>query len=124
MNPPVEPKKDEEKVDTKAKASKEPAKKSKAPAKKVVAKSKAVKSSKTSVKAEKPAPKKAAKLASKDQDVSIELQYAGKAIPYTDIIDKAKEISGNKGSDLKIYIKPEENRVYYVSGDSVGSFEI
>ena len=54
---------------------------------------------------------------------NIELQYAGKAIPYDEIVKKAKEATGGR-DNINIYVKPEENRVYYVSGDSVGSFEI
>ncbi len=54
---------------------------------------------------------------------TIEFQYSGKAVSLSDIIDRAKEICG-KTDNLNIYVKPEENRVYYVSGDSVGSFEI
>ncbi len=54
--------------------------------------------------------------------ITAELQYSGKAIPISDIIDRAKEACGN--GDVNIYIKPEENRVYYVSGDTIGSFEI
>ena len=56
--------------------------------------------------------------------INIELQYAGKAIPYADIVEKAKAAVGKKSADLNIYIKPEENRVYYVAGSNVGSFEI
>ena len=55
--------------------------------------------------------------------ITAELQYSGKAIPISEIYSRAKEACGND-SDIKIYIKPEENRVYYVSGDSSGSFEI
>ena len=54
--------------------------------------------------------------------ITAELQYSGKAIPISDIIDRAKEACGN--GDVNIYIKPEESRVYYVSGDVIGSFEI
>ncbi len=59
---------------------------------------------------------------SKEAYSTIELQFAGKAIPYQDIVEKARELSGEK--DVMIYIKPEENRVYYVDGDISGSFEI
>ena len=55
------------------------------------------------------------------ESISIEFQYAGKAVSLSEIIDKAKEACGGKAD---LYIKPEENRVYYVSGDSAGSFEI
>ena len=55
--------------------------------------------------------------------ITAELQYSGKAMPISEIYARAREVCGND-SDIKIYIKPEENRVYYVSGDSSGSFEI
>ncbi len=56
--------------------------------------------------------------------INVELQYAGKAIPLSDIIEKAKEVSGNSAGKLDIYIKHEENKVYYVSGNSTGNFGI
>ncbi|HAG68417.1 MAG TPA: hypothetical protein DCL38_00420 [Lachnospiraceae bacterium] len=55
---------------------------------------------------------------------SVELQYAGKAIPMSDIVSRAKEAIGNKAGKLDLYIKTEENRVYYVCDGNVGSFEI
>ena len=55
--------------------------------------------------------------------ITAELQYSGKAMPISEIYARAREVCGND-SDIKIYIKPEENRVYYVYGDSAGSFEI
>ena len=54
--------------------------------------------------------------------ITAKLQYAGKAIPISDIFTRAKDACGN--GDVNIYIKPEESRVYYVSGDVIGSFEI
>ena len=57
-------------------------------------------------------------------EINIELQYAGKSIAYTELIDRAKEISGSDGTGLNIYIKPEENRVYFVVNGQPGSFEI
>ena len=74
------------------------------------------------IEAKSPAEKVAEKPARKST-ITAELQYSGKAIPISDIIDRAKEACGND-SYIKIYIKPEENRVYYVSGDTIGSFEI
>ncbi len=53
---------------------------------------------------------------------NIELQYLGKAIPYSEIVERARKESGAKG-ELNIYIKPEEDRVYYVAGDSVGALK-
>ena len=67
---------------------------------------------------EKPARKSATR---KSPDFNIELQYAGKAVSLSEIIDKAKEACGDKAD---LYIKPEENRVYFVSDGEVGSFEI
>ena len=61
-------------------------------------------------------------LADPKHTITAELQYSGKAIPISDIIDRAKEACGN--GDVNIYIKPEENRVYFVSDGEVGSFEI
>ncbi len=116
MNLPVDPAAEDTKTVTKksAKADK------KAPAKKSSAKA-ATKKAKPK-RAEKPAvTEKEAKVPA--SDVEIELQYAGKAIPYSEIVDKARKEAGSNKT-LKIYIKPEENRVYYVAGDDVGSFEI
>ena len=73
------------------------------------------------IEAKSPAEKVTEKPARKST-ITAELQYSGKAIPISDIIDRAKEACGN--GDVNIYIKPEENRVYYVSGDTIGSFEI
>ena len=79
------------------------------------------------VEPKKPAPKKDTpqkETAKKTSDIHAELQYAGKAIPISEIFDRAKEACGNKAGKLDLYIKPEENRVYYVSEGNVGSFEI
>ena len=64
------------------------------------------------------------KAEAKSSEINIELQYAGKAIPYTEIIERARAAAGKKSENLNIYIKPEENRAYYVAGSNVGSFEI
>ena len=55
--------------------------------------------------------------------VNIEIQYAGKSVLYSDILDRVKELTGGK-EDIHIYIKPEDDRVYYVSGKVSGSFGI
>ncbi|MBQ7259923.1 MAG: hypothetical protein IJR19_01060, partial [Lachnospiraceae bacterium] len=47
--------------------------------------------------------------------VNIEIQYAGKTVLYSDILDRVKELTGWK-EDIRIYIKPEDDRVYYVAG--------
>ena len=59
-----------------------------------------------------------------NNDVFFELQYAGKAISYTEIVSRAIQACGGKSGKLNIYVKPEENRVYVVSDGNEGSFEI
>ena len=56
--------------------------------------------------------------------VFFEIQYAGKAISYTDIVERARKACGVETGKLDIYVKPEENRVYYVIDGHDGSFEI
>ncbi len=68
--------------------------------------------------------KESAKEAKALPPVNIELQYAGKNISYEDIIERAKSASGTDGEGMDIYIKPEEDRVYYVVKGMPGSFEI
>ena len=60
----------------------------------------------------------------KPEPVIVEFQYSKEAITLSEIIERAKKACGNKAGTLNIYIKPEENRVYFASGDSAGSFEI
>ena len=60
----------------------------------------------------------------KSEPVIVEFQYGKEAITLSEIIERAKKACGNKAGTLNIYIKPEENRVYFASGDSAGSFEI
>lgn len=62
----------------------------------------------------------------------IELQYGDKDISYDEIVKNAKNYLtkelGMSAADLKsldLYVKPEENRVYYVAnGKDAGSFEL
>ena len=90
-----------------------------APAKKAVAPKK-----------EEPAKKEAAvKAVTK---VSVNLQFAGKEYKAEDFEKMAKDVwqydLGKKAADLKsvdLYVKPEENKVYYVmNGDVTGDFDI
>ena len=60
--------------------------------------------------------------------VSVNLQFAGKEYKAEDFEKMAKDVwqydLGNKAADLKsvdLYVKPEENKVYYVmNGDVTG----
>ncbi len=104
----------------KAEAKKKPAKK--ADAGKKTAKKKEAKTDKEAPAKKEPVAAEAPKAAA--PSVHIELQYAGKNISYDELIDRAKNESGSDGSDISIYIKPEEDRVYYVVNGVPGSFEI
>ncbi len=62
---------------------------------------------------------------------NVYVEFYGEQINQADIIAEAKKIwidSGKKEADLnkiEVYIKPEDDRVYYVfNGDESGSFPI
>ena len=99
-------------------------------AKKAVEEKKAVPPKKETAKKAAPAKKEATvKAATK---VSVNLQFAGKEYKAEDFEKMAKDVwqydLGNKAADLKsvdLYVKPEENKVYYVmNGDVTGDFDI
>ena len=91
----------------------------KAPAKKAAAKKTAAK---------KPAAKTAEKkTAAKKTAVSenVFVQYLGSEINSADLIAKAKKASGVKSpKTVNVYVKPEENKVYYVVDNNAGSFDL
>ena len=75
--------------------------------------------------------KKAVKRATTRTATTVTLQYSGKNYSTDALVKSAKDIwkydLGRKVGDLKnidLYVKPEENRVYYVMNDEIGSFEI
>lgn len=79
----------------------------------------------------KPAAKKTtAKKAAEKKEVNTEVyvQFAGKELCTKDAVEKVKAAwteAGNKEEDLKdikLYIKPEDNGVYYVINDDVKGF--
>jgi hypothetical protein len=58
------------------------------------------------------------------------VEFAGKQVKRDDLVNTAKKIwtdAGNKAADLKsldLYLKPEDNAVYYVFNNTEsGSFE-
>ena len=51
--------------------------------------------------------------------LQVELQYGSAAVNLDTVLAKAREV----GAD-SIYIKPEENTVYYVAGESNGCFPL
>ena len=52
---------------------------------------------------------------------TIEFQFAGKAVSLSDIIDQVKKACLNKARNIDIYVKPNDNRVYYESEGFAGS---
>ena len=94
---------------------------------KAAAAPKATAAKKTSTKTAAKAPAKAATL-----KTSLRVQYQDKDISVDDFIKTAKATwtkdTGKKLADLKsldLYVKPEEDRVYYVAnGDGFGSFPL
>ena len=119
----------EVKAPEKAAEKKAPAKKS---TKKTTKKAAAPKKAAAKKPAEKKAaaPKKAAekKTAAKKTAASekVYVQYRGSEITSADLIAKAKKDSGVKSpKTVNVYVKPEENKVYYVVDDNnVGSFDL
>lgn len=73
----------------------------------------------------KPAAKKAA------EKCSLQIQYGGKSYSQEDLIRIAKDVwkydlkrKAGELSDIELYVKPEENKVYYVMNGEAGSFDI
>lgn len=58
------------------------------------------------------------------------LQFSGLEVCIADVIEKAKSLwkeehAGQEPDSISVYIKPEENRVYYVANDTDnGDFEM
>ena len=78
----------------------------------------------------KKAVKKTTSRSAKAPKSAVILQYAGKEIDYSALVKKATQLSKKalkvQPKDIKIYVKPEENMVYYVAngGEEIGSFAI
>lgn len=117
---PAEAKVEEKKVEAKKAVEEKKA----APAKKAAAPKKET--------AKKAAPAKKEAAVKAVTKVSVNLQFAGKEYKAEDFEKMAKDVwqydLGKKAADLKsvdLYVKPEENKVYYVmNGDVTGDFDI
>lgn len=48
----------------------------------------------------------------------------GKTVAYSTLVKKIEAITGQPQTEARIYVKPLEGRVYYVSGDLIGSISI
>ncbi len=72
----------------------------------------------------KKAPAKRATAAKKAAE-NIVIQQGGAEISTAELVEKAKAESGVKvPKSVNIYVKPEENMVYYVVDDKKGSFSL
>lgn len=116
---PVEPKA----VEAKAAEKKTTAKKETATAKKTTAK-------KTTTKKESTTPKKTTAKKAVEPSVSYVLQYSGKEVVSSDVLETVKKIWVEKFQGkleeiktIELYIKPEENKAYFVvNGLSNGDY--
>ena len=102
-------------------------------AKTTAAKTAAKKEEVKEVKEVKETPAKApAKAAAKEAKVKIAVQFGGKGYETEEFVKMAKDVWAfdlkREAADLKtvdLYVKPEENKVYYVfNGSELGSFNI
>ena len=94
-----------------------PAAEKKAPAKKAAAKKPAAEKKTAAKKA--PAEKKTA---AKKSTATVYVQYLGAELTTDDIIAKALADAGVKSAKVvNVYVKPEENKVYYVIDGKEGS---
>lgn len=129
MNPKTEEIKAEEKVaepkatevkDAEVKAAK------KAPAKKAAVKTETVKKETAKKTPAKTAVKKV------EQKCEMHIQYAGKSYSQEDLVKIAKDVwkydlkrKVGELNTVELYVKPEENKAYYVmNGEFTGSFDI
>ena len=68
-----------------------------------------------------PAAKKTA--SKKKASATVYIQYLGAELTTDDIIAKAKDAAGiAEPKKIDVYVKPEENKVYYVIDGNEGSF--
>lgn len=51
------------------------------------------------------------------------IQYQGAEVSYADLVEKAKADAGVEApKNINLYVKPEDNMVYYVIDEKVGGF--
>ncbi len=63
--------------------------------------------------------------------VSVVLQYAGKDVAYDELVQNAKnkfqyDMGGNVDAikEISLYVKPEENKVYFVIDGTEGDYDL
>lgn len=108
-------------AEKKATAAKAPAAEKKTAAKTTAAAEKKTAAKKPAVK--KTAPKKpAAKKAAAAVEVFID--YGPNPVSVDEVIKNVKATYGKDAKDLKIYVKPEESKAYYVADGEEGSMDV
>ena len=64
----------------------------------------------------------------KTQEPKVVVQFAGNDYKLDEILEKAKKAYSKKSKkvfkDLRVYIKPEEGKAYYVADDNFGSIDL
>lgn len=110
-------------VDTKAEeVAAAPAKETKAPAKKTTKKAAAKKT--TTKKTAKKEEAVEAEAAAPAATTEIFVEYNGVQVSGEEIVRLVKGSYGKDVTDLKIYVKPEDNRAYYVADGEAGSVRV
>ena len=108
-------------VDTKAEEVAAPAKETKAPAKKTTKKAATKKTTTKKAAAKK---EEAAEVATPAATTEIFVEYNGVQVSGEEIVRLVKGSYGKDVTDLKIYVKPEDNRAYYVADGEAGSVRV
>ena len=95
------------------------------------AKAEAVKAAEKAPAKKAPAKKPATKKAAAEKVEHVYVQFAGKELLTTELLDQAKkawEAEGHRASSIKsleLYVKPEDNAAYYViNGKETGKIEL
>lgn len=98
----------------------------KAPAKKKTTKAESTKAAESAKQGTAKTPAKKVEVKS-----SIQIQYGGKSLLAEDLVKRAKDVwkydlkrKAGELTSIELYVKPEENKVYYVMNDVTGSFDI
>ena len=73
--------------------------------------------------AKKPAVKKTAPKKPTEK-VEIFVEFGGVQVAIEDVINNVKATYGKKATDLKVYVKPEESKAYFVADGVEGEMDV
>ena len=71
----------------------------------------------------KPAAKRGPK-AKTEAKVEVAIQFAGGQENVADIVENVKKVIGKDVKDLKIFVKPEDRKAYYVADGAEGEMDV